>query len=791
MPIDQALLSPWTRKHDNPDSSLIDEAPRILYPKTLEDLIEICRIHPRSERLKAAGSHWALSGAAISDHTFIETHDPSNAHQAMGRTLHEVVPGCMNPQLLDKLAADFTPTFTLVHVESGKRIYQLYAELDQVDDFSNSQTLAAVLRNDRQNNRYRGPWAFRTLGDSGGQTVFGALTTGTHGGDFREPPIADSVVAMHLVADGGKHYWIEPETSTLEMPLVNDGKLRQLYDVPKYGTLPGGHSNFDIIRNDDMFNAVLMSAGRFGVVYSVVLLAIPQYSLHEERVLVDWQDVKGHINNPSSGLYNQLYSVPFPGSPYINIPQEFLQIAVCLTPYQFCTKNRAAVTKRWRLFPPITVAGREERVGQRQLQPPIDPQIQAPRFSHAGNSHAYDLDQDPDKPNTGNPSLLEAACADSSFLRGILKAAGQEVKSFVESNGAILGMGIPAIAGSGGTGLLALAPWLLLVIEIIDDILEVFDLDDRLGEQMEHIKDLILGDEDEPLPRGAAGIFVWQLIALLAFESQQYSRKGDAISYAVMETHDYLEQSCRSNVDSVEVFFDATDSRLVAFVDALIEFEKLQEYRGKAFLGYASLRFVGQTRALLGMERYPRTCAIEVACLRDMTGSQEVVDFAVALARSPTFNGILHWGQRNDHTQAEIERIFGDSFASQTGSLKTWRDKLSDITDNGRLGGFSSEFTRGTGLEIVRPKVGIFAASPGTASVGGAVTIFWNCVNNPPATTVSLRMQDPSVVQTSAEGLPLAGQQQIHATLGGAYLFLLTVRLGKREDSRLLTVMVT
>jgi len=40
------------------------------------------------------------------------------------------------------------------------------------------------------------------LGGVDGQTVFGELTTGTHGGDFAQPPIADSVAALHLVADG-------------------------------------------------------------------------------------------------------------------------------------------------------------------------------------------------------------------------------------------------------------------------------------------------------------------------------------------------------------------------------------------------------------------------------------------------------------------------------------------------------------------------------------------------------------------------------------------------------------
>src|SRR5215207_6683590 len=88
--------SPWTRKHDDPRFNLIPLAPKICYPKSLEELIELCRDRPAGQRFKAAGSHWALSPAAISDHTFIETHDPRNIHRAVGKTLTNVIPSCLN-----------------------------------------------------------------------------------------------------------------------------------------------------------------------------------------------------------------------------------------------------------------------------------------------------------------------------------------------------------------------------------------------------------------------------------------------------------------------------------------------------------------------------------------------------------------------------------------------------------------------------------------------------------------------------------------------------------------------
>jgi hypothetical protein len=197
----------------------------------------------------------------------------------------------------------------------------------------------------------------------------------------------------------------------------------------------------------------------------------------------------------------------------------------------------------------------------------------------------------------------------------------------------------------------------------------------------------------------AAGILVWQAIAYKVFESQQEPHDYTAISYAVMDAHDYQMASCEVNVDSIEVFFAADDPNLIVFIDALLTFEATQEVmEGKAFVGYISLRFTGPTRALLGMQRFGRTCAVEVACLKDVAGSQELIEFASTFARNRNIRGIIHWGQRNDCTRAEIEDRFGDS--TWVGDrLSPWREALQLITDGGRLNRFSSAFTRRLGLE--------------------------------------------------------------------------------------------
>ena len=93
-----------------------------------------------------------------------------------------------------------------------------------------------------------------------------------------------------------------------------------------------------------------------------------------------------------------------------------------------------------------------------------------------------------------------------------------------------------------------------------------------------------------------------------------------------------------------------------------------------------------------GPEHWPNTCSVEVAGLRDVTGSKELVDFAILLAKDRNFRGILHWGQRNEFTRADVEDRYGED-------LVEWRKALRRVTENGRLDGFSSSFTRRAGLE--------------------------------------------------------------------------------------------
>lgn len=702
----------WRRKHDHPKSDW--KAPEIVYPESLEELLVLCGARGEDRRLKASGSRWALSESARSDYTFIETSDPDNKRAPMSKTLTGVVPRCLHPGLLARMQdASFPQDHgTVIHVEAGKRIYDLYAELDEPDTLEDENTLGGYLAIHHGLKHFTGPWGLETAGNAGGQTIVGALSTGTHGGDFDRGPIADSVVAMHLVVDGG-HLWVERKDRERFAPqLTDDDRLTTLY-----GSIDLSHTDptisadrrfpeFRVVRDDDIFDALLVSAGRFGVIYSVVLAAVPQYSLWERRRRMIWQEIRSMVGDRGSLLYND--SAERPGTP--KVPQaerqQFLMIAICLTQHGDAM-NLCGVTKRWSIPVEVAPEGRSQRVGERIDQPPIPK-----RWRLAGNSAPYSAATaaipaigswvlPPDPFAAGNPSALDLACADPSFLRGLIKQVCQELEDFVTSDGTFVGATFLAVAVQGAAGLPALIPQFALALKILEELLDALDADDRLGEWLDLIMKSLL-DPDLPEPLRAATHFTWQMIAYLVFSQQQSDTDFGARSYAVNDRKNYLDKSCESgNVDSIEVFFDpiADFDRMTTYIDALIAYNRSMELRGKSTLGYVSLRFTGPTRALLGMQRWSTTCSIEVAAVKDLTGSTELVEYASALAIHPTIRGILHWGQRNDCTEKDIELRFGDLSPHATGNLREWRKALVAVTGDGRIDRFSNRFTRQTGLE--------------------------------------------------------------------------------------------
>lgn len=678
MNLTEVAGTPWRRKHDQP-GSVTAVAPRIVYPTSLAELIELCRDHDLDERLHAAGSHWALSTAAVSDHTFVETRDPDHAHPGLSATLRTVLPGCLNPNyrawMVSRAADGTSPPKYPYHVEAGKRLYECYAELDFGDGWDPA-SLATDLRV-ATHGAYDQSWGLATLGNSGGQTVAGALSTGTHGGDFDRPPFADSIRAMHLVLDGGRHLWLErPPTWTDEPELTDDDKLVAAYG----GQELGGPDNFEVVRDSRTFDAALVSVGRLGILYSLVLEAVPQYLLRERRELTSWVAVRSQIPDRLSPLYQ--------ADGGTGEPQRFLQVAMALSGTDDPADNLVGVTRRWTaaLGPDAPAPGRAERRGD----PTTPPQTGQPiLFSAAGRALPYE--PDPNHPGQAGPhSFLLRAGMDPNVLHGAVRAAVGDIERALGLHGdadqhewpADDRASDPSDARSMLGHVQRLTSWHG----------EAY----RIGELFDRLRSLLLDHDDPTLRR--MGAWMWGVIARAVFRGQQASDDYEAVSYAVLDQADYVDESLSVNVASTEAFFDADSPALPAFIEALVAFEREQETRGKAFVGYVSLRFTGATRALLGPQLFQHTCAVEVSGLADVDGSVALVDHAERLALEAGGAALLHWGQQNGADAAAVAAAF--AAAGATHRLDAWRAVLSELTEEGRRDGFSNEFSRVKGLEV-------------------------------------------------------------------------------------------
>src|SRR6185295_8378200 len=95
---------------------------------------------------------------------------------------------------------------------------------------------------------WRDDYSFPTLGGSQGQTLAGAMSTGTHGGDHAYSSVTDAIRALHVVVPGGKEYWIEPRP---ERGVTDLAALRREYS--------DWDDEIEILQHDDAFGACLVN----------------------------------------------------------------------------------------------------------------------------------------------------------------------------------------------------------------------------------------------------------------------------------------------------------------------------------------------------------------------------------------------------------------------------------------------------------------------------------------------------------------------------------------------------
>lgn len=258
----------------------VDYTPELVFvPETPEEIQEIIRCAERespARRVKACGTRWSLNASHKAPDYLIL---PDGLRNILSVTTRDKNDSTHYPLR----SGAFNDSYGFIHTQSGVTFRDVYTR---------AMAYGAAMPTQ--------------AGGAGETTIAGITATGTHGSDHVMGCIADYIRAIHLVGSGGRQYWIEP------------GAPKNITDPDGWGDAAMDTSNLEIIYNDDVFNAAIISFGRFGVIYSLVYEVIPAYYVLERRDKYHWPTIKNIIlNNTAQDLFNS-----FRWSNH-NLPQDY------------------------------------------------------------------------------------------------------------------------------------------------------------------------------------------------------------------------------------------------------------------------------------------------------------------------------------------------------------------------------------------------------------------------------------------------------------------------------------
>ena len=110
-----------------------------------------------------------------------------------------------------------------------------------------------------------------TTGAADRQTIVGAFSTGTHGSAIDIGSMQDFVVALHVIVSPERTVWLERASR----PVVGDAYAEAFGVAPK-----------DILRDDELFDAAVLSFGSFGIIHGAMVEARPIFHLSASRTVI-------------------------------------------------------------------------------------------------------------------------------------------------------------------------------------------------------------------------------------------------------------------------------------------------------------------------------------------------------------------------------------------------------------------------------------------------------------------------------------------------------------------------
>lgn len=220
----------------------------------------------QGKRIRALGSGWALTDIAITDGWLLNT---------------KLLNGCfdISDEYFDASYAAESRPYVVV-AQCGMSVGELNTHLEV--------TATTGIRR-----------ALKTAGIGAGQTIAGAISGNTHGSAINFGAMPDFAVGLHLATGTGKSLWLERASH----PVLNDAFISRL--------------DAELIRDDDVFNAAVVSFGAFGVITAVAIETRPIYELKFPPVhKISHDELKQKLSNFNPGNPPGLYHYEFVFDPY-------------------------------------------------------------------------------------------------------------------------------------------------------------------------------------------------------------------------------------------------------------------------------------------------------------------------------------------------------------------------------------------------------------------------------------------------------------------------------------------